>query len=169
MYDQNVGGFRNVVNQDPTDYPMIKADTTFGTLPTQEMYDQNVGGFRNVVNQDPTSYPMIETKKSLGTKIYESSVGQKVKEKTTGKLTAANVLRASAQTFGSAGQAVDESYDYTQFDIPDADQQDVGSGGADQLVAMIRPVEIQGYSGAGIYTPQSNWSKTLAGLTQQTA
>ena len=169
MYDQNVGGFRNVVNQDPSAYPSIKADTTFGTLPTQEMYDQNVGGFRNVVNQDPASYPMIETKKSLGTKIAESSVGQKIKEKTTGKLTAANVLRASAETFGAAGQTADGG-DYTSFDIPELDQQGVLQGGrAEGLVSMIRPFEVQGYSGAGIYTPQSNWSRTMAGLTQQTA
>ena len=136
--------------------------------PTQEMYDQNVGGFRNVVNQDPASYPMIETKKSLGTKIAESSVGQKIKEKTTGKLTAANVFRASAETFGAAGQAADGG-DYTSFDIPDLDQEGVLQGGrAEGLVAMIRPFEVQGYSGSGIYTPQSNWSRTMAGLTQQT-
>jgi len=170
MYDQNVGGFRNVVNQDPTAYPTIKADTTFGTVPTQEMYDQNVGGFKNIVDQDPASYPMIEAKKSLGTKIYESSVGQKVRAKTAGKLTAANVLRASAETFGAAGQAADGAYDYTQYDIPDLDQEGVVQGGrAEGLVAMIRPFEVQGYSGSGIYTPQSNWSRTMAGLTQQTA
>ena len=170
MYDQNVGGFRNVVNQDPTSYPTIKADTTFGTVPTQEMYDQNVGGFKNIVDQDPASYPMIEAKKSLGTKIYESSVGQKVRAKTAGKLTAANVLRASAETFGAAGQAADGAYDYTQYDVPDLDQEGVLQGGrAEGLVAMIRPFEVQGYSGSGIYTPQSNWSRTMAGLTQQTA
>ena len=170
MYDQNVGGFRNVVNQDPTAYPTIKTDTTFGTVPTQEMYDQNVGGFKNIVDQDPSSYPMIDAKKSLGTKIYESSIGQKIKAKTTGKLTAANVLRASKATFGPDGQAVDNSYDYTQFDIPEARQQDVGSGGAEQVALMIRPMEIQGYRGTNPqYTPQSSWSQTLAGLTQQTS
>tara|TARA_R110001606_G_scaffold54113_2_gene132878 strand:- start:1671 stop:2900 length:1230 start_codon:yes stop_codon:yes gene_type:complete len=170
MYDQNIGGFRNVVNQDPTAYPTIKTDTTFGTVPTQEMYDQNVGGFKNIVDQDPSSYPMIDAKKSLGTKIYESPLGQKIKEKTTGKLTPANVLRASKATFGPDGQAVDNSYDYTQFDIPEARQQDVGSGGAEQVALMIRPMEIQGYRGTNPqYTPQSSWSQTLAGLTQQTS
>ena len=168
MYDQNVGGFKNIVDQDPTAYPSIK--TPFGTVPTQEMYDQNVGGFKNIVDQDPSSYPMIDAKKSLGTKIYESPLGQKIKEKTTGKLTPANVLRASKATFGPDGQAVDNSYDYTQFDIPEARQQDVGSGGAEQVALMIRPMEIQGYRGTNPqYTPQSSWSQTLAGLTQQTS
>lgn len=106
--------------------------------------------------------------RSLGTKIAESSVGQKVKAKTAGKLTAANVLRASAETFGAAGQAADGG-DYTSFDVPDLDQEGVLQGGrAEGLVAMIRPFEVQGYSGSGIYTPQSNWSRTMAGLTQQT-
>lgn len=107
---------------------------------------------------------------TLGTKIYESSVGQKVRAKTAGKLTAANVLRASAETFGATGQAADGAYDYTQYDIPDLDQEGVLQGGrAEGLVAMIRPFEVQGYSGSGIYTPQSSWSRTMAGLTQQTA
>lgn len=115
------------------------------------------------------SLTITDPKPSLGSRILNSNPVTRARAKTASKLTAANVLQATAKTFGVDGQAVDESYNYTQFDIPDATQQDVGSGGADQLVAMIRPFEVQGYSGSGIYTPQSSWSKTLAGLTQQTA
>ena len=116
------------------------------------------------------SLTITDPKPSLGSRILNSNPVTRAKAKTTGKLTAANVLRASAETFGAAGQAADGAYDYTQYDIPDLDQEGVVQGGrAEGLVAMIRPFEVQGYSGSGIYTPQSSWSRTMAGLTQQTA
>ena len=114
------------------------------------------------------SLTILEPKRSLGTKIAESFVGKKVKAKTESKLTTSNVMGAVSKTFGADGQAADGG-DYTSFDIPDLDQEGVLQGGrAEGLVAMIRPFEVQGYSGSGIYTPQSNWSRTMAGLTQQT-
>ncbi len=111
------------------------------------------------------SLTILEPESSLGTKIYESSVGQKVRAKTAGKLTAANVLRASAETFGAAGQAADGAYDYTQFDIPEARQQAVGSGGAEQVAQMIDTnIRVQGHNALYPRGPESSWSKTFSGL-----
>jgi len=106
-----------------------------------------------------------DPKPSLGTRIYKSAVGQKIAEKATGKLTAANVLRASAETFGAAGQAIDGSYDYTQFDIPEARQQAVGSGGAEQVAQLIDTnIRVQGYNALYPRGPESSWGKTFSGL-----
>ena len=105
-------------------------------------------------------------KRSLGTKIAESAPIKKAQAKAASKFTTGNVFRATAETFGAAGQTANGEAGYA-FDVANVDQQDVGSGGADEL-PQIRGIEIQGYS--GIYQqgkgPQSTWSRTIAGLTQ---
>tara|TARA_R110000803_G_scaffold36668_5_gene78805 strand:- start:175 stop:1461 length:1287 start_codon:yes stop_codon:yes gene_type:complete len=106
-------------------------------------------------------------KRSLGTKIAESAPIKKAQAKAASKLTASNVLRATAETLGAAGQTANGEAGYA-FDVPNADQQDVGSGGADQLAEINTDTRttVQGYEalyqqGQG---PQSTWGKTLAGL-----
>ena len=98
-------------------------------------------------------------KRSLGTKIAESAPIKKAQAKAASKLTASNVLRATAETLGAAGQTANGEAGYA-FDVP--------NGGADQLAEINTDTRttVQGYEalyqqGQG---PQSTWGKTLAGL-----
>lgn len=105
-----------------------------------------------------------DPKPSLGSRILNSNPVTRARAKTASKFTASNVLSAVDQTFGVGGQQATGEAGYA-FDIPNADQQDVGAGGAKELVSRIDTnIRVQGYEALYQRGPQSSWGKTFSGL-----
>lgn len=105
-----------------------------------------------------------DPKPSLGSRILNSNPVTRARAKTASKFTTSNVLSAVDQTFGVGGQQATGEAGYA-FDIPDADQQDVGAGGAKELVSRIDTnIRVQGYEALYQRGPQSSWGKTFSGL-----